>query len=114
MTDIKASLIEHSMSTAESFLVEMVKRRQHEFSRGFVAGPFHALCDRLLAFVPPGTKIPQAALLHALQEAQWVDLGRVGSSDFPTKKHIFAAPDVARAHSKSDLRRMIEDLKIVV
>jgi hypothetical protein len=122
MTDIKASLIEHSMSTAESFLVEMVKRRQHEFSRGFVAGPFHALCDRLLAFVPPGTKIPQAALLHALQEAQWVDLGRVGSSDFPTKKHIFAASDVAKAHSKSDLRRMIEeppaakvvDLKIVV
>jgi hypothetical protein len=50
-----------------------------------------------------------------------VDIGRVDSGEYRTKKHIFAAPELARALSKSDLRRMIEepsapkvvDLKVV-
>jgi hypothetical protein len=65
--------------------------------------------------------VPQAALLHAIQEAGWVDVGRVDSSEYRTKKHIFAAPDLARRYNKSDLRRMVEessapkvvDLKVV-
>jgi uncharacterized protein YlxW (UPF0749 family) len=34
----------------------------------------------------------------------------LGSVDFQTKRHIFAAPEVARVHSKSDLRRMVENI----
>jgi hypothetical protein len=49
----------------------------------------------------------QAALLHALKEANWVDMGRVASRTHGTKKHIFCAPEHARA-SKSDLRDMVE------
>ena len=121
MTDVKASLVEHSMSTAESSIVDMIRNRQGEFSRGVIAGPFHALCDRLQAQMPPGVKVPQAALLHAVQEAKWVDLGRVHSGEHPSKKHIFAAPDVAEKYSKSDLRRLVDqptapkvvDLKVV-
>jgi hypothetical protein len=109
MTDVKASLVEHSMSMAESSIVDMVRTRQGEFAKGVVAGPFHALCDRLAAMMPPGVKVPQAALLHAIMEARWVDVGRVASSEYQTKKHIFAAPDVAKRYSKSDLRRMVED-----
>ena len=52
--------------------------------------------------------MPQAALLHALKEAGWVDMGRLASADFQTKKHIFAAPDLAATLSKSELRRAVE------
>ena len=109
MTDVKESLVEHSMSTAESVIVDMVRSRQGEFARGVIGGPFHAVCDRLQAMMPPGTKVPQAALLHAIQEAGWMDMGRLDSTDYRTKKHIFAAPDLARRYNKSDLRRMVED-----
>jgi hypothetical protein len=61
--------------------------------------------------MPPGIKIPQSALLHALQEAKWVDMGRLQSGDFTTKKHIFCAPDL-RHYRKSDLRRMVEEPSI--
>jgi hypothetical protein len=54
-------------------------------------------------------KVPQPALLHALKEAGWVDLGRVASGDFQSKKHMYCAPDMVGV-SKSDLRRMVEDL----
>lgn len=108
MTDVKASLVEHSMSSAESVLVEMIRGRQGEFSKGVIAGPFHALCDRLQAMMPPGVRVPQAALLHAVQEAKWVDMGRLYSAEHQTKKHIFCAPDMADRYSKSDLRRMVE------
>jgi hypothetical protein len=54
-------------------------------------------------------KVPQAALLHALREAGWVDMGRIASSDLPTKKHIFCAPALAGKVSKSELRRLVEE-----
>jgi len=59
---------------------------------------------------PPGAKVYQAALLHALTEAGWVDMGRLASSEYSTKKHVFAAPDVVRMMSKSDIRRLVEDV----
>ena len=73
-----------------------------------IASPFYALCDRLSGGAPAGTKIPQAALLHALKEAGWVDLGRVNTREYTSKKHIFCAPDMAKIN-KSELRRMVED-----
>jgi len=117
-TEFKANLVEHGMSIAESYLVDLIRVRAGEFSRGVVGSPFFALCDRLVAAAPAGVKIPQAALLHALKEAGWVDMGRLASSQHGTKKHVFAAPDVAREHSKSELRNMLEtpatpSLKIV-
>jgi hypothetical protein len=108
-TEFKSNLIEHSMSTAESWLVDFMRRRQGEFARGVVGSPFHALIDRLLGSMPAGVKVPQAALLHALKEAGWIDMGRVASAEFATKKHLYAAPDMIAKHSKSDLRRMVED-----
>jgi hypothetical protein len=110
MTEFKANLVEHGMSMAESFLVEMLKSRKGEFAKGVIGSPFHALCDRLTGLAPSNVKIPQAALLHALKEAGWVDCGRLKSREFDTKKHIFAAPEVASTLSKSELRRALEDL----
>ena len=110
MTEFKANLVEHGMSMAESFLVEMLKGRKGEFAKGVIGSPFHALCDRLTGLAPSNVKIPQAALLHALKEAGWVDCGRLKSREFDTKKHIFADPEIASILSKSELRRALEDV----
>ena len=107
LTEAKAIMVEHGMSTAESFLVDQLRRRVGEFSRGVIASPFHGVCDRLQGMAPAGVKIVQAALLHALKEANWVDMGRVASRTYSTKKHIFCAPEHTRV-SKSDLRDMVE------
>ena len=110
MTEFKANLVEHGMSMVESYLVEMLKSRTSEFARGVIGSPFHALCDRLAGLAPSNVKVPQAALLHALKEAGWIDCGRLASADFKSKKHIYAAPEVAHVLSKSELRRAVEDL----
>ena len=107
MTEAKLIMVEHGMSTAESFLVDQMTRRVGEFSRGAIASPFHAVCDRLQGLAPAGVKIVQAALLHALKEAGWIDMGRMASRLHGTNKHIFCAPDLAKA-TKSELRDMVE------
>jgi hypothetical protein len=107
-TEFKANLVEHGMSMAESYLVDMLRERKSEFARGVIGSPFHSLCDRLAGQAPSGVKVPQAALLHALKEAGWVDCGRIKSRDYDTKKHIFACPEMAEL-SKSELRRMVEE-----
>jgi hypothetical protein len=84
-----------------------MRNRLGEFSKGVVGAPWHALCDRLQGSVQGSVKIVQPALLHALKEAGWVDMGRLKSRQYDTKKHIFAAPDMVGT-PKSDLRNMVE------
>jgi hypothetical protein len=107
-TEFKANLVEHGMSMAESYLVDMLKNRTSEFARGVIGSPFHSLCDRLAGSAPSGVKIPQAALLHALKEGGWVDCGRLMSRDYTSKKHVFACPEMADL-PKSELRRLVEE-----
>ncbi len=106
MTEAKAIMVEHGMSTAESMLVDMMQRRVGDFAAGVIGAPFHPLCDRLQAHMPAGVKVPQAALFHALKEAGWVDRGRVKSREFDVKKQVFCAPDMNHM-SNSDLRRIV-------
>ena len=105
VTEFKENLCEQSMSAGESFIVDQLRARAGEFARGVIGSPFHALCDRLTG--PAGFKVFQSQLLHGLREAGWVDCGRVASAEFRTKKHVFAAPDMATL-SKSELRRAVE------
>ena len=107
MTEFKTNLIEHGMSMAESYLVEEMRQRRGEFARGVIGSPFHQLCDRVSGSAPGSVKVPQAALLHALKEAGWVDCGRLASREYHTKKHVFCAPENV-IMSKSDLRRAVE------
>lgn len=113
MTEAKAIMIDQGRSTAESYLVELMSERIGEFASGVIASPFHALCERLTGSAPMGTKIPQAALLHALKEAQWVDCGRLASREHSTKKQLFCAPELA-GKSKSELRRLAEEIPRMV
>jgi len=109
VTEYKLSLIEQGMSHAESWLVDLIRQRAGEFQQGVVASPFHSLIDRLQGMAPGGLKLVQPALIHALDECGWRDMGRIASADYPSKKHVFCAPDMAaRGVSKSDLRRMAE------
>ena len=108
MTEFKQNLVEHGMSMAESYLVDMMRARTGEFAKGVIGSPFHAVCDRLAGAAPAGVKVPQAALLHALKEAGWVDCGRLKSRAHDMKKHIFAAPELAVQLSKSELRDAVE------
>jgi hypothetical protein len=107
LTEAKAIMVEAGMSGAESFLVDLMRNRLGEFSKGVVGAPWHALCDRLQGSVQGSVKIVQPALLHALKEAGWVDMGRLKSRRHDTKKHVFCAPDMV-GESRSDLRDMIE------
>jgi hypothetical protein len=109
LTEAKIIMVEQGRSTAESYLVEMIERRLGEFSGGVVAAPFYALCDRLQGGAPMSTRVVQQALLHALKEAGWIDMGRLASREFGTKKHIFCAPELADTATKSELRRMVEE-----
>ena len=54
MTEFKYNLIEHGMSMAESYLVDMLRNRAGEFSKGVIGSPFHSLCDRLAGSAPSG------------------------------------------------------------
>jgi hypothetical protein len=73
-----------------------------------IGAPFYSICDRLQGLAPSGVKVVQAALLHALREAEWVDCGRIHSREFPTKKHVFCHPQFAGL-TRSELRRMAEN-----
>ena len=109
VTDWKLNMVEQGMSMTESHLVDMITRRIKPFDKGVVGAPFHRICDVVATEMSlPASKVPQAALLHALKEARWVDCGRVASGEFQTKKQIYAASEVAKKYSKSELRRMIE------
>lgn len=107
MTEAKAIMVEQGRSSSESFLVDQLEGKLGEFSKGVIASPFYALCDRLAGM--GGMKIPQAALLHALKEAGWVDMGRIGTREYQTKKHLFCAPDMANI-GRSELRRLVEEI----
>jgi len=107
-TDYRSRLIENGRSMAESYIVEQIMAPSREFAAGVVAAPWHKLANTLQQGAPGGVKIPIAAILHALKEAGWEDLGAVKSTDYQTKKNIWARPDMMRTYSKSDLRRMVE------
>lgn len=111
LTEAKIIMVEQGRSAGESYLVDMMERRLGEFSAGVIGGPFHTLCDRLQNGVQGSTRVYQQALLHALREAGWIDMGRLASREFTTKKHIFCAPDMVNA-SKSELRRMVEETPV--
>lgn len=109
-TEFKQNLIENGMSHAESYLVELIKTQAGEFTSGVVGSPFATLCDRLSGTAPQGVKVVQPALLHALEEAGWADLGRIGSRNYPSKKNVYCAPGMLEKYTKSDLRDMLEEL----
>ena len=106
--EYKLRLIENGRSMAESYVMDQIARPSPDFSSGVVASPWHRLCEKIQDGSAKGLKIPQPALLHALKEAGWLDLGMVKSAEYQTKKNIWARPDMVSQYTKSELRRMLE------
>ena len=110
VSEWKLNMVEHGMSVQESHMVELLQLRAAPFSKGVIGGPFHRIQAAVAQTMNlPPSKVPQAALLHALKEAGWIDCGRLHCREYSTKRHIFAHPEMHRLYSKSDLRRMVED-----
>jgi hypothetical protein len=107
-TEFKANLVEHGMSMAESYLTVLIQEGVGDFARGVIGSPLQPICDRLASGAANGVKIPAVALLHALKEAGWREVGRLASREHPNKKQIFARPEMIEKHSKSELRAMAE------
>jgi hypothetical protein len=106
MTEAKAIMVERGRSAHEEYLQLLIEARQDVFAPGVLAGPWHAICD---ALTQPGQhRIHPSALMHALNEAGWQDMGRVHSREHSTKRQIFVAADMSVKYSKSQLRDMVE------
>lgn len=106
MTDAKLLMIGAGRSMSESWVIEQIEARAGEFARGVVGGPWQGFCDRLQGMAPPGARLVPAAVLHALGEAGWSDLGLCHSKTFKTKKHIWSAP--WWSGSKTEAREAVE------
>ena len=110
-TEWKLNMVEHGMSMTESHMVDLMRRRVRPFHRGLIAGPLYSICTAVAVEMGVAdNKVHHSALLHALKEAGWVDLGRIHSREHPTKKQIFAEKWAVEKYSKSDLRRMVEEV----
>lgn len=108
-TEFKQSMIEHGMSGAESYLADLISNRRGEFARGVVGSPLVLLCDRVAGTAPQGMKIGQQAMIHAFEEVGWLDMGRIGSRAYKTKKSVYCSPEMAKKYSKSELRDLLEE-----
>lgn len=107
VTDAKRMMTEAGLSPVESYLVELIRGRQGEFASGVVSAPWQELCGRLSALAPQGARVPVQALFHAFAEAGWLDCGLCHSREYPTKRHLYCAPEHAEL-GKAELRRMSE------
>jgi hypothetical protein len=104
-TDFKMSMIEDGRSMAEEYLIDLLQREVGEFSLGIIGAPFHMLRDRITGHAPSGVKIPQGALLHALGESGWRNIGRLMSRTYQSKKQIYISPRVALALAEGKITK---------
>lgn len=112
-TDYKQMLIEGGMSTAQAYLVHIIKEGIEEFQSGVVGSPFYKIADRLQGKAPAGTKLHHAAIVEALQDAGWQNLGHIKSKNYSTKKQVWVSQKVfervlSGEMTKSDARNMVE------
>ena len=110
MTEAKAIMLSAGLSAVEAALVDMMRERRGEFALGAIKGPWQGLVDRLQALMPVGTRCSVHTLFHAAREAGWVDLGRVKTTEHPTRVHMFADPQIVEKHdgNRSEIRRLVE------
>lgn len=91
------------------FLTDQISNRKGEFAKGVVMSPWWQVCERLQDAAPKGMgKITPRLLMQVLVRLNWKDLGRIGSREYESKKHVFKSPDLI-GFSKSDIRRLGEE-----
>lgn len=110
LDDLVASArIESAYTDQYGAILEMVKDRRGVFSVGVVGAPFEKICKNLSL----GREFPVEtnALFGVLRACGWIDMGRIHSREYDSKRHIFCAPELASL-SKSEIRRLLERSEI--
>jgi hypothetical protein len=106
-TDFKRNMIEMGRGDAETYLIDLMRNKTGEFTKGVAAAPWNRLLDMLQGGIA-NNKLYKGILMEAFKEAGWIDRGLVMSKQYTTKRHVFCHPDLQQT-SNSDLRRMIEE-----
>jgi len=104
MTEAKMIMSAQSMSPTEAWITDQITGRIGEFATGAIGAPLYRIIDRLQG--QHEHKITSSALLHALKEAGWRDMGRLNTTEL-SKKQVWCAADMVNC-SKSELRRLVE------
>jgi hypothetical protein len=92
-TDAKSIMVGSARTGAESWIIERIEKKALEFRHGFACGPWQAVVDRLQDHAPQNVRLNVPALLHALSECGWVDVGLVKTKRYGTRRHIWLSPD---------------------
>jgi hypothetical protein len=92
-TDAKTIMVGSARTGAESWLVERIEKKALEFRHGYACGPWQAVVDRLQDHAPQNVRLNVPALLHALAECGWTDVGLVKTKRYGTRRHIWLSPD---------------------
>jgi hypothetical protein len=108
MTDAKRSLLDLSLSPAESYLSSMISRREGPFARGVVGSPFSDVLAACGGLTAKSSKELRETLLATLQANGWVDMGRCTSRHYTTPRNVWCAPEHAKK-TPTEVRNLLED-----
>lgn len=111
VTDAKAVMLEGGLSAGEALLAEAMRNRVGVFRAGAIMGPWQPIVDEIQQGMEHH-KISIQSLYVAASHAGWLDLGKVKTSEHPTKKHLLSSTETLERyqHNRADLRRMLETL----
>jgi hypothetical protein len=107
VTDAKLALVDLAMNNAESYVTQMARDRVDMFERGVVSAPLNLVALRIVKNHKDAPKVSRDAVLVALKEAGWIDRGLVHSRRYPTKRHVWCAPELVETKG-TVLRDMLE------
>lgn len=107
MTEAKRALLDLSLTSAESYLVNMVKNREGPFAKGVVASPWQDIVAACGGMSAKASRELKDTLLQTLQSCGWVDMGRCTSRQHAAPRAIWCTPDMAE-RSPSELRNLVE------
>lgn len=89
----------------KDYIFNQIKCRLGTFEKGIVGSPFNLICERIAE--EGNFYLEVGILFQLLKQAGWKDCGRITSREYPTKKHVYCAPELKDV-SKSELRRRLE------
>jgi FtsZ-binding cell division protein ZapB len=90
----------------KDYISNQIKSRLGAFEKGIVGSPFHLICERISE--EGNFHLEAGILFQLLKQAGWKDCGLIASREFPSKKHLYCAPEL-KGMSKSELRRRLEN-----
>jgi hypothetical protein len=94
-------------------LVSLIISRHQLFAGGIAVSPFMELINALNELpeleVFPNFIITRTNLEAALLDSDWIDLGRIASQKYPSKRRIFRSPHLKHLN-KSQLRDLVEEI----